>query len=635
MDVQTERKIMVNDWIIRARWLYMLGILLIGILTKTISNSNVNFSLFSMLLIVFIFVNLNFFLYILSRKVIKESQNEGRQRVLLLFLSYLQIIPELIAYTVVMHMAGGVESIAMIFFFLPVVSASLIFGINGSLLVALVSGILVNGLTVLEYFNFIGHINRYGFETIEFSNLSIGLTKTITISIFYMVVGSFAGFGSKILFKREHLLKEQSNILEKEKDLRTQKIKELDNTTRLLTARDNELKTTNLKLDEKIKELENSKQVLMKAFEDLKEAKNISEEERKKSLAIVLNFSDPIIILDKDNKISLFNPVSQAMFGLEENDLGQKIDPTDDFSLANFKKIIRKDFEIKKLKNEKSANLLTEEMTIKNESEENVFKVITVEIKNSEGNHQGIMKIFYDFTREKTINKMKSDFISIAAHQLRTPLSAIKWSIGMVINKDLGEITKEQENFLRKGYESNERMINLVNDLLDASRIEEGRFDYRFEDVKLEDILNIVIENAIPNIQKNKIDFKVENSNKAILVCADKEKIILALQNLVDNSIKYTPRGGIVKVSVKEETNIVKISVKDSGIGIPEDDQKKLFSKFFRASNVLRMDTDGTGLGLFIVKSIVEKHGGSVLIKSELGKGTEIEISLPKECSSQ
>ena len=632
MDVQTERKIMVNDWIIRARWLYMLGILLIGILTKTISNSNVSFSLISMFSIVFIFINLNFFLYILSRKVVSQGENEGRRNLLLSLLSHLQIIPELFAYTLIVHLAGGVESIAMVFFFLPVVSASLIFGIRGSILIAIVSGFLVNGVVLLEYFKFLPHINRYGFETVEFTNLSIGLTKTVTIAIFYLVVGSFAGFGSKILFRRENLLKEQSNILEKEKDLRTQKIRELDNTTRLLTSRDNELKTANLKLDEKIKELENSKVVLIRAFDDLKEAKDKSEEERRKSMAIILNFSDPIIILDKENKLSLFNPASKNYLGLLDEDLGKEIKMSDDFSLENFKGVIRESFELKKLKNEKTSNLLTEEITLKNDKEELIYKVITVGIKNGRGDYEGVMKIFYDFTREKTINKMKSDFISIAAHQLRTPLSAIKWSIGMVINKDLGEITKEQENFLHKGYESNERMINLVNDLLDASRIEEGRFDYKFDNIKLEDILNIIIENSIPSIEKNKIDFKVENPNKDTLICADKEKSILALQNLLDNAIKYTPRNGAVKLIVQKEGENIKITVKDSGIGIPKEDQAKLFSKFFRASNVLRMDTDGTGLGLFIVKSIVEKHSGTIAIKSELEKGTEIEVCLPAEC---
>lgn len=611
----------------------MLGILLIGILTKTISKSNVDFSLLSMLIIVFLFTNYNFFLYLLCKKIINyDRRDEERRSFLLNILSYLQIFPELFVYTLVMHMAGGVESISMVFFFLPVVSAALIFGIRESILVAVLAGLLINGLVFFEYLGIIPHVNRYGFNTIEYTDLSIGLTKSITTSIFYMIIGTFAGYGSKILFERERLLKDQSDILEKEKDLRTQKIRELDNTTRLLISRDNELKDANLKLDEKIKELENSKKILIKAFEDLQEAKNKSEEERKKSLAIILNFSDPIVVLDKENKISLFNLASTTYLGLVESDTGKEVKMSDDFSLENFKEVIRRNFEFKKLVNEKQSNLLTEEMTIKNDGDDLTYKVITVGIKDRQGDYQGVMKIFYDLTREKLINKMKSDFISIAAHQLRTPLSAIKWSIGMVINKDLGEITSEQENFLRKGYESNERMINLVNDLLDASRIEEGRFNYAPESVKFQDVLNIIVENSIPSIEKNKIDFKIENGAKEMIVCVDKEKILLALQNLVDNSIKYTPRHGKVEIIISKNDGEAIIIVRDNGVGIPKEDQQKLFSKFFRASNVLRMETDGTGLGLFIVKSIIEKHGGSIAFRSELGKGTEFEIHLPLEC---
>ena len=228
---------------------------------------------------------------------------------------------------------------------------------------------------------------------------------------------------------------------------------------------------------------------------------------------------------------------------------------------------------------------------------------------------------------------MKSDFISIAAHQLRTPLSAIKWSTGMILNGDTGPINIEQENLLRKSYVSNEVMITLVNDLLNVSRIEEGRFGYNFINGSIQEILDRVLNNAKQSIEKGGIKIVVDNQEKHTLVCLDKEKMILALQNIFDNAIKYTPRYGTITVTVKKSNDgFLLVSIKDSGVGIPKKEQAKIFSKFFRASNVVLMETEGTGLGLFIVKNIIDKHGGIVTLSSEENKGTEVIIRFPLEC---
>lgn len=634
MDFQTERKIEVNRWIIKSRWFYMFGILGIGVLTKTLSNSNVHFSMREMVSIVLVFIVLNLTFYWLLRRILKQKKL-GRiiRPFSLKFLCCFQMAVELITFTYVMHKAGGVESISSVFFFLPIVSASLLSGLSGSIAVALISGLLVNALVIGEYLNVIPHISRYGTDTLEFSSLPIALTKTVTTSIFYLVIGIFSGFGAKLLFQREKMLQDQAIKLDQESGLRNEELKKLDDTAKLLTARDQQLSTTNAELDEKIKELENSKVSLIKAFNEIRESKVKSEEEKNKSIAVILNFTDPIIVLDKRNKINLFNAAARFALGLKNKDIGREINVKEDFGLANFKDVIRKKFRFKMVNTEKGNELLTEELYINEDEEETVYKVITVDIKNSEGNYTGFMKIFYDLTREKIIDKMKSDFISIAAHQLRTPLSTIKWSTGMLLNGDLGALNMEQKNFLQKSYTCNEAMINLVNDLLNVSRIEEGRFGYNFKDASVWKILSEVLQGSKQQIEKNGIRINFDSEDKQIPICVDKQKMILVFQNILDNAIKYTPHRGTIDIEVTQsEDNYLNISVKDSGIGIPREEQKKLFSKFFRASNVVLMETEGTGLGLFIVKNIIEKHGGKVAVESEENKGTKVTVRLPVEC---
>ena len=232
------------------------------------------------------------------------------------------------------------------------------------------------------------------------------------------------------------------------------------------------------------------------------------------------------------------------------------------------------------------------------------------------------MKIFNDLTREKMIDKMKSEFISIAAHQLRTPLSAIKWIIKMVLDGDAGELNKEQHDLLQKGYQSNERIIGLVNDLLNVSRIEEGRFGYNFDYGDFNEVITVIVESCEKLIAKNHQKFEVIKPTVLPKVYMDKERISLVLQNLVENAIKYTPEYGSIELKVTVDEGHLKISVRDNGVGIPKEDTDKIFTKFFRASNVIRMETEGTGLGLFIAKNIVEKHGGIIEMESEEGKGT-------------
>jgi signal transduction histidine kinase len=232
-------------------------------------------------------------------------------------------------------------------------------------------------------------------------------------------------------------------------------------------------------------------------------------------------------------------------------------------------------------------------------------------------------------TREKEIERMKTEFVSISAHQLRTPLSAIKWTLKMFLDGDLGELTKEQREFLEKTYQSNERMINLINDLLNVTRIEEGRFLYKPVLADIVPICQSVIDSYKDEIEKRNLKFKFKKPKELPKVRVDIEKISLAIQNLLENAIRYNKFGGEIEMVLKEKEKEIEFSIKDTGIGIPKDQQNRVFTKFFRGSNAMKMETEGSGLGLFITKNIIEAHGGRIWFESEEGKGTTFYFTLP------
>lgn len=230
----------------------------------------------------------------------------------------------------------------------------------------------------------------------------------------------------------------------------------------------------------------------------------------------------------------------------------------------------------------------------------------------------------------RELDKLKSDFISVAAHQLRTPLSGVKWVLKLLLDGDLGAINEDQKGMLKRGYETNEKMIQLVNDLLNVSRIENGKFGYKFEKNNFMNLLNTLIENTVLPSRERNIEVRLENKAGEIPdFMFDPEKLLIALQNIVDNAMKYTLPGGRVTIVVERQGDYMEVKVSDTGVGIPKDDIAKLFSKFFRAANVIHLQTDGSGLGLFIVKSIIMRHGGQIWVDSVEGQGTTFTIVVP------
>lgn len=230
----------------------------------------------------------------------------------------------------------------------------------------------------------------------------------------------------------------------------------------------------------------------------------------------------------------------------------------------------------------------------------------------------------------KIMDQTKTDFINIASHQLRTPLGGMRWSMEMLLAGEVGQISDEAKETVRQNLENNQRMVALVNDLLNVARIEQGRMKETPESTDIVSILDEAVKTMEPEAGHRNVALKLDVLSKDIPpIMIARKHFFEAIQNLVSNAIKYNRPKGTVTVSVQASQRSVRISVADTGMGIPKSEQPKIFSKFFRAGNALATDVEGTGLGLFVAKSFVEEGGGIVRFKSQEGVGTTFFIELP------
>lgn len=411
--------------------------------------------------------------------------------------------------------------------------------------------------------------------------------------------------------KRTEELEEAKKVLEIRVQARTRQLREL------ALELEEKVKSQTKELESRVKELELMRKALLNILEDVQQESEKAEQERRKTLALIENFADGIFFFDDQKRLVLVNPLGEKFFQVSAKAIsGKTLEELRQIKELQSLMEIIKDLE---------TPLFRKELVLR----ENLILEISLIPILSENKKIGSAVICHDVTREKMVERIKTEFVSISAHQLRTPLSAIKWSLKMILDEDLGPLSPEQRQFLEKTYQANQRLINLVNDLLDVTRIEEGRYLFKLELLDFREVLFQNIELYQKEAEKKGIEFLVEIEDKSFPIKADKEKINLAVQNLIDNAVKYTLNGGKVKVGLKEEGKNLLFWVQDTGVGIPEAQKERVFAKFFRGSNVQKMETEGTGLGLFITKNIIEAHGGQIWFESKENQGTTFYFTLP------
>lgn len=226
-------------------------------------------------------------------------------------------------------------------------------------------------------------------------------------------------------------------------------------------------------------------------------------------------------------------------------------------------------------------------------------------------------------------NKMKSEFIGVVSHQLRSPLANFRWALEALKSGKMGQIEEGQLEYFKILKENTDRMLSLISDLLMVSKIQSADLPLEKESFSLDKRIFQIVEEFKAFSRASNVEVQVEKDKDVPKVFGDPKKIDLVVENLIDNAIRYTSGGGKVTVRLSKKKNKVLCEVKDKGVGIPKEDQKYIFQKFFRASNAAKERTDGSGLGLYIVKSIVERSGGKIWFDSEEGEGTTFFFTLP------
>jgi signal transduction histidine kinase len=227
------------------------------------------------------------------------------------------------------------------------------------------------------------------------------------------------------------------------------------------------------------------------------------------------------------------------------------------------------------------------------------------------------------------LDEAKDEFISMASHQLRTPLTSIKGYISMILEGDVGRINKEQRHFLNEAFVSSERMVRLISDFLNVSRLQTGKFIIDKHPVDIALLVRRELDGLAQNAAARGMKFDFKKPKDLPLLNIDENKIQQVVMNFSDNAIYYSKDNSVIKVTLKKVGDSIEFRVIDSGIGVPKADQAHVFQKFFRATNARKARPDGTGVGLFLAKKVVQDHDGDIIFESKEGKGSTFGFRLP------
>lgn len=376
--------------------------------------------------------------------------------------------------------------------------------------------------------------------------------------------------------------------------------------------------------------LEKQQRAVLNILEDVEEEKTKTEslaKDLEKFKLAVDNASDHIVITDENGTCLYANKAVEKITGFKKKEvLGKKVGSKKNWGglmgeefYDNFWRALKKD-----------KTVFEGYVTNKRKNGEHYDALASISpILDNHGHVKFFVGIERDMTEEKNIDRAKSEFVSLASHQLRTPLSTINWYAEMLLSEDAGRLSEEQREFTSEIYKGNQRMVDLVNSLLNVSRIELGTLAVDPKPTNLIDQAESVLNEIKPLLAKKKLKI-IKNFGKNIPeINLDDKLMRIVWQNLLSNALKYTPVKGQISITVSKDKTNAKIAVGDTGFGIPKEQQDKIFTKLFRADNVKEKETDGTGLGLYIVKSVVEQFGGKIWFESEEGKGTTFFINIP------
>ncbi len=359
------------------------------------------------------------------------------------------------------------------------------------------------------------------------------------------------------------------------------------------------------------------------------QARRSLEDERRKVATIVEELTDGLLFLSTECRIQLVNRKAEELLGIDEK---RTVGRPRGEQLYQEYPVLRDILAWCPTLNdlEKNASLEVAEINMEIPVHR-TLRVTTAGIKTAAGEVIGFIKVVHDMSREKELDEMKSEFLAVTSHQLRTPLSSVRWLIELLLKKRLGSLPKEQHEVLQKMEEMNLRMIALVDDLLGATRIEQGQMEYQFTRCRIDEIVRALADEIEPQVKARNLHLSVEIAKDLPEINGDANKLRLVVQNLIENALHYTPKGRVtVRVKSAETEKGILIEVEDTGSGLEEEERNKIFTKFYRGPRARKLEPEGTGLGLYLVSNIVQKHHGRLTVDSKKGEGSTFRVILPQ-----
>jgi two-component system phosphate regulon sensor histidine kinase PhoR len=359
---------------------------------------------------------------------------------------------------------------------------------------------------------------------------------------------------------------------------------------------------------------------LQKMADDLKEKMSELLDEKSKFETVLENVLSGITLLDQDKRIVLVNPAAGRIFGFKpEEVLGKPITVfTHNYQLGLWVAEV-----------EREGNPIKQELTIYS-PRERFLEVNLLPLTLSSGQFAGVLAVFYDLTEIRRLERVRQDFVANVSHELRTPLTAIKGLSETLLD---GAIEDEQvrEEFVRTILKESDRLNRLVGDLLTLSRIESGKREKIRESFDLALTVNQTVKELSYYFNRLNVKVKIVLPRKPVYFRGNEDELKQVLLNLLENAAKYSGPGGLIELIVEEKGDLLEISVKDEGIGIPPEDLPRIFERFYRVDKARSRKLGGTGLGLSIVKHIVESYGGIIRVESCPGEGSRFLITLPRD----
>jgi PAS domain S-box-containing protein len=354
------------------------------------------------------------------------------------------------------------------------------------------------------------------------------------------------------------------------------------------------------------------------------------DEERAKIEALFASIGEGIIATDVQGRIIRVNDAGCAILGCTKEELLGRWFPDaviavrpDGSVMENLERPIARAVVL--------GQTVTERVIYRTPGGRDVPVAVTVSPVILHGKPAGAIEVFRDISVEIQSERLKSDFISIASHQLRTPLSAIALYSQMLHDGLAGELSTKQQSFVETTISATKRMNELITTLLNITRIEAGSIAIDPHHMQLVPLMRDLLKEFAPEAASKPVMLHFEPEHDGLAVHSDALLIREVLANLVSNAIKYTPGGGSVRVVMQQKGSHIMCTVQDTGYGIPAASQQYIFTKFFRADNIIMQDVSGTGLGLYLTKTIVENLQGELWFESTEGEGTSFHVTIPIE----